>query len=72
MGLALRPSEDAILEMCRYAQSSKTYARGIRSLMQALAEEALYEERKGEITIGVGDVRKAIEGLRDEPECLKS
>ena len=72
MGLALRPSEDAILEMCRYAQSSKTYARGIRSLMQALAEEALYEERKGEITIGVGDVRTIIEGLREESECLKS
>ena len=72
MGLALRPSEDAILEMCRYAQSSKTYARGIRSLMQALAEEALYEERKGEIAIGVGDVRTSIEGLRQEPECLKS
>lgn len=70
MGMALMPSEDAILEICQYALASKTYARGVRSLLQTLAEEAVYEERKGEITLGVGDVRRAIEGQRMETDGL--
>lgn len=70
IGMALRPSEDAILEICQYAIASRTYARGVRSLLQTLAEEAVYEERKGEITMGVGDVRRAIEGQRMETDGL--
>ena len=72
MGLTLKPSEDAILEMCLYAHSSKTYARGMRSLMQTLVEEAVFEERKGEIAIGVGDVKNAIDGLSGETAGLKN
>ena len=71
MGLSLKPDGEAIREICAYAQASKTYARGIRSLIQGLAEEAIFEERKGELAIGVAEVRKAIEGLRGEPEKLK-
>ena len=70
MGMTLRPSEDAVLEICQYALASKTYARGVRSLLQTLAEEAVYEERKGEITMGVVDVRRAIEGQRLETNGL--
>ena len=70
MGMTLRPSEDAVLEICQYALASKTYARGVRSLLQTLAEEAVYEERKGEIAMGVVDVRRAIEGQRMETNGL--
>lgn len=70
MGMTLRPSEDAVLEICQYALASKTYARGVRSLLQTLAEEAVYEERKGEIALGVVDVRRAIEGQRLETDGL--
>ena len=72
LGLTLKPDEEAIRAVCGYSHSSKTYARGVRSLFQVLAEEAIFEERKGEIAIGAGEVRKAIEGLRQEPEGLKT
>lgn len=71
MGLTLKPREDAIREICSYAHSSKTYARGVRSLFQALAEDAIFEEWKGELVIGAGEVRKAIDGLRQGVAGLK-
>ena len=64
LGFTLKPDEQAIKEICAYAHSSKTYARGIRSLLQTLAENGIYDEWKGELVIGAGDVRKAIEGLK--------
>ena len=39
-------------------------------MLQTLAEEAVYEERKGEIALGVVDVRRAIEGQRLETDGL--
>lgn len=64
LGFTLKPDEQAIMKICAYAHSSKTYARGIRSLLQTLAENGIYDEWKGELVIGAGDVRKAIEGLK--------
>ena len=64
MGFTLKPDEQAIKEICAYAHSSKTFARGIRSLLQTLAENGIYDEQKGELVIGAEDVRKAIEGLK--------
>ena len=72
LGLTLKPREDAIREICSYAHSSKTYARGVRSLFQTLAEEAIFEEWKGELVIGPGEVRKAIEGLKMGTAGLKN
>lgn len=63
-GLTLKPDEQAVKEICAYAHSSKTFARGTRSLLQKLSEDALFEEWRGELVIGAGEVRKAIEGLR--------
>ena len=71
LGLILKPGEDAIRDICSYAHSSKTYARGVRSLFQALAEDAIFEEWKGELVIGAGEVRKAIDGLRQGVAGLK-
>lgn len=64
LGLTLKPSEEAIKAICGYALDSKTYARGVRSLLQMLQQDAIFEERQGELVIGAGDVRKAIEGLK--------
>ena len=64
LGLTLKPSEEAIKAICKYALDSKTYARGIRSLLQALQEDAIFEERKGELAIGAEEVGKVIGGLR--------
>ena len=64
LGFTLKPDEQAVNEICAYAHSSKTFARGIRSLLQTLAENGIYDEWKGELLIGAGDVRKAIEGLK--------
>ena len=71
-GIRISPSPEAIREMASWALETKTFARGMRSLCQTLVEEAIFEERKGEVAIGIQEVRKAIEGLRQEPECLKS
>ena len=65
-GIKVVPSPEAIKEIATWALETKTFARGMRSLCQALVEEAIFEERKGEVVVGVGDVRKAIEGQRSE------
>ena len=71
-GLKIAQNPEAVKELASWALETRTYARGMRSLMQSLVEEAIFEERKGEVAIGIQEVRKAIEGLRQEPECLKS
>lgn len=70
-GLTLKPDEQAVKEICAYAHSSKTFARGTRSLLQKLSEDALFEEWRGELVIGAGEVRKAIDGLRQGVAGLK-
>lgn len=64
MGLTLKPSEAAIREICGHALDAKTYARGVRSMLQAVVEDAVFEEMTGEIVIGVEQVRRVIEGDR--------
>ena len=63
-GLQVAPSLEAIQAVASWALETKTFARGMRNLMQALAEEAIFEERQGELAIEAGDVRKAIEAQR--------
>ena len=70
-GLTLNPDEQAVKEICAYAHSSKTFARGTRSLLQKLSEDALFEEWKGELVIGVKEVRRALDGLRQGVAGLK-
>ena len=68
--LKIVPSPEAIQAIASWALESRTFARGMRSLTQSLVEEAIFEERKGEVTIEAGDVRKAIEGLKTETAGL--
>lgn len=69
-GLQISPSLEAIKVLAAWALDTKTFARGMRSLMQTLVEEAIFEEHKGDLDLWQADVRRAIEGLRQEPEGL--
>ena len=69
-GLQVQLSPDAIQEIAIWSLETKTFARGMRSLLQTLVEEAIFEERKGDLDIWKADVRRAIDGLRREPEGL--
>lgn len=68
--LKVIPSPEAIQAIASWALESRTFARGMRSLTQSLVEDAIFEERMGEVAIGAGDVRRAIEGLKTETAGL--
>lgn len=70
-GLQVQLSPDAIREIANWALETKTFSRGMRNLIQSIVEEAIFEEYKGEIVIEAVDVRRVIEGLRQEPEGLQ-
>lgn len=65
-GLQVLPSPEAVRELASWALESKMLARGMRSLIQSLVEEAIFDERKGTLEISDRDVRRAIEGQRME------
>lgn len=69
-GLQVLPSSEGVKELASWALETKTFARGMRNLMQNIVEEVIFEERKGTIEITGADVRRAVEGLRREPEGL--
>lgn len=69
-GLQIQPSPEAVREIAAFSLENRSFARGMRSLLTAMIEEAIFEERKGDVVIGVEEVQKAIAGLRAEPEGL--
>lgn len=69
-GLQVLPSPEAVRELASWALESKMLARGMRSLIQSLVEEAIFDERKGTLEISDRDVRRAIEGQRMETNGL--
>ena len=69
-GIKVIPSPEAIQAIASWALETKTFARGMRSLTQSLVEEAIFEERKGDVVIGAGDVRRAIDGFKAETAGL--
>lgn len=71
-GLRFLPTPEAVSEIASWALETKTFARGMRNLCQSLAEEAIFEERQGEVAIEAGDVRRAIQGLKADTMGLKS
>jgi len=72
MGLILKPSEMAVREICAIALDQKTYARGVRSIFQAVCEEAIFEEKTGELAIGIEDVRRVMKDHRAESGKVSS
>ena len=69
-GIQVQLSPDAIQEIAAWSLETKTFARGMRSLLQTLVEESIFEELKGDLNLWKADVRRAIDGLRREPEGL--
>lgn len=68
--LQIQPSKEAIAEIASWALQTRTFSRGMRNLLQNIVEEAIFEERTGTLKISDMDVRRAVEGLRQEPEGL--
>ncbi|NCD13771.1 MAG: AAA family ATPase [Bacteroidia bacterium] len=69
-GLQVLPTLEGVKELASWALETRTFSRGMRNLMQNIVEEVIFEERKGTIVITGTDVRRAVEGLRREPEGL--
>jgi ATP-dependent Clp protease ATP-binding subunit ClpX len=63
-GLTMSLDAKAVAAVAGWAVDSKTLARGARSLLTQLAEEAVYEERSGQIAVGEAEVRRAINGMK--------
>ena len=40
---------------------TKTYARGVKTVVARLIEDAVYEERRGLVQLGAAEVARAIE-----------
>ena len=69
-GLQVLPSPEAVRELASWALESKMLARGMRSLIQSLVEEAIFDEHKGALEISDRDVRRVIEVQRMETNGL--
>lgn len=67
-GLDLRVTDGAVTLMAEWSYETKTYARGLKSIMSKLVEEAVFAEIRGKVTYGVQEVRQAINGA-DGGEC---
>jgi ATP-dependent Clp protease ATP-binding subunit ClpX len=61
-GLELHVTDAGVLLMAEWAAETKTYARGLKSIMSRLVEEAVFNDAKGKVTFGAKEVRQAITG----------
>ena len=62
-GLRFSISDNAVQCMAEICFESGMAGRGLRMMTEYLLEEALFENRKGNIEFGLGDVSKALERL---------
>lgn len=60
-GTHIQISAEAIQHMAGCALETKTFARGIKTIVARLIEDAVYEERKGLVELGAAEVARAIE-----------
>ena len=60
-GAEVRIMNDGIRLVADCAHQTRTYARGIKSIVSTLIEELVFEERKGVTQLGVAEVRRAVE-----------
>ena len=68
-GFRIEPTRQAVLQMATWARETKSYSRGLKCILNALAGESIYGQRTGSLKVGVQDVRRAIESL-DSSELL--
>jgi ATP-dependent Clp protease ATP-binding subunit ClpX len=60
-GAGIEVSGDGLRLMAGCALESRTYARGVKSVVTAMVEDLVFEGRKGTVQLGVEDVRRAVE-----------
>ena len=60
-GADIQIADDGIQLMAECALESKTFARGIKTVVARVIEDVVYEERKGSIQFGTAEVARAIE-----------
>ena len=67
-GAGIEMSDTAVALMAEWALETRTYARGIKSIVSSLVEDIVFAERKGPVQFGADDVRRAIQmaGSRTE------
>lgn len=62
-GLDLKVTDAAAGLMAEHCHHTKTYSRGLKSIMSRLVEEAVFTQSKGRVTYGISEVRSALDGL---------
>jgi ATP-dependent Clp protease ATP-binding subunit ClpX len=60
-GADIQVTGDGIALMAQSALESRTFARGVKTIVARLIEDAVFEERKGSIQFDVAEVAQAIE-----------
>jgi len=60
-GLAIKVDTQGLQCMAELSVETGMMARGLRMIVGALVEDAVFSEAKGEVTFGLGEVKRAIE-----------
>lgn len=60
-GIRLLPTNEAIRHMADWSCETRGYSRAVKTLLGAMVEGHLIEDRKGDIQVSVADVKRAIE-----------
>ncbi|HTS18009.1 MAG TPA: AAA family ATPase [Verrucomicrobiae bacterium] len=61
LGITIEITDDGVQLMSLVAKETKTFARGLKSVVSALIDDAVFEERQGVTRFGKSDVQRAIE-----------
>ena len=59
-GTEIRVTEDAVRYIAICAKESRTYARGMKSVLSRVVEGIVYEQTTGTVTITESEVRQVI------------
>ena len=68
-GIDLNLTPAAIRIMAEHSQANRTYSRGMKSVMSRLVEEIVYEGKKGNVKLGVSEMKAAL-GAMDTAEAM--
>ncbi len=72
-GIVLLPTDSAIRAIGDYSMQTKAFFRGAKAVLSVLAEEQLFDPRKGTVIIEATDVRRAVDRLSSgfiDPESM--
>ena len=61
LGLAIEVSDDAVQLMAAVAKETRTFARGVKSIVSAMIDDAVFEELNGTVRFGRSEVQQAVE-----------